>query len=61
MTRALALRQAARLQPLSLGEGLLVLALWLGAWAWAGWLVLRFLGLGNGADALPLPSAEQDP
>lgn len=61
LTRALALRQAARLQPLSLGEGLLVLALWLGAWAWAGWLVLRFLGLGNGADALPLPSAEQDP
>ena len=60
MTRALALRQAARLQTLSLGEGLLVLALWLGAWAWAGWLVLRFWGIGNGADAAPVPDTVQD-
>ena len=60
LTRALALRQAARLQTLSLGEGLLVLALWLGAWAWAGWLVLRFWIIGNGADSAPPPDVMQD-
>jgi Zn-dependent protease len=50
LTRALSLRQTVRMQPLGLGEGLLVLALWLGLWAWAVWLAwqaLHWVGMGG--------------